>query len=167
MKILGSFVFILFLSGKLWAEEGLFVAGIDLKLGMEKEHVLSTLQSKYKLTEPLKDTWFIFTKEGSPYELIGQVGFKGGKLNWISKNWGSYPGDTTLEFAKELYSVLSNIQNEANDVLSVSVRRSFSQPGSRGDEINFVSGNRKVIVIIVDGSKSGKQVSIQEDITGR
>ena len=88
-------------------------------------------------------------------------------MNWISKDWGSYHGDTTLEFAKELYSVLSNIQNEAKDVLSVSVRKSFIQPGFRGDEINFVSGNRKVIVTIVDGSKSGNQVSIQETITGR
>ena len=167
MKILWSFMFILFMSGKLWAQEGLFVAGVDLKLGMEKEFVLSRLQSKYKLTEQSKDSWFLIAKEGPPYEVVGGVGFKGGKLNWISKDWGSYHGDTTLEFAKELYSVLSNIQNEANDVLSVSVRRSFSQPGLRGDGINFVSGNRKVIVTIVDGSKSGNQVSIQETITGR
>jgi hypothetical protein len=105
MKIFWSFMFILFMSGKLWAEEGLFVAGVDLKLGMERELVLSRLQSKYKLTELSKDSSFLIVKEGPPFEVIGGVGFNGGKLNWISKNWGSYYGDTALEFAKELFAV--------------------------------------------------------------
>lgn len=171
MKTWLIFMFILLVVSSALAEERLFVAGMEMKLGMSKDYVLGQLKGKYKLIEAGKDSWFIHTKEGEgpPYEVLGGVGFKKGQLSWISNDWGSFKGEAATQFAKELYSALSNIQAESQDVIRVNVSISFVQPGLRGSEINFVSGNRKVIVILVEGreEKGGNQVSIQETLSKR
>jgi uncharacterized protein (DUF433 family) len=79
------------------AEARLFMAGTEMRLGMPEESLVAKLKEDYKLTNAGEHGWAIFEKKG-PYRLVGTIGFTGGRLSWISKDWGSFEGEGTLKF---------------------------------------------------------------------
>jgi hypothetical protein len=160
-------LYILIMVSAAAAEEGIFIAGTELRIGMSRGYTLQQLEGKYKLTQSDKDNWLIFSKDGPPYKLIGSVAFKNNQVSWIGKDWGSFHEDAAVQFAKELYSVLNKMKDRSQGLVKVKAEVVVAEPGLRVNEISFVSGNRKIAILVTEGQEDmgGKQVSIQESLS--
>ncbi len=153
------------------AEAGLFVAGMNFRLGMSRQAVLDSLAGPaFQVTKMGGvDSWIIYAKTpASTWEDAGAVGFRGGKLVWISRLWGSFPQADAVRLANELYRALGHVSESAKVPVVVTVKPPADEPGIHVSQIQFEAGLRKVTVLITEGSpdKGGNQVTIQEDVGG-
>ena len=141
-------------------DDFIWVAGMKLKKGLNKKHVMLKLKENYKLTKAGdKDSWTI-VEEGSKNKLIGQIAFRGDKLVWASRDWGSFSGDNTYDFAEALYGALSNINEYGSDVAHITTS-SHRAPGISVETIT-ITFPQKIISIIVSRGKEVEDISIQE-----
>jgi hypothetical protein len=143
-------------------EAGLFMAGTDMRLGMPQEPLLAKLKENYILGTAGANGWTIFEKKGPPYKLVGVIGFNGGRLTWISKDWGNYDSEGTLSFGKELFSLLSSLTDKKPTPVLVDPKVSVRQPGLVISEIELLYPERTVSILIVESKKNGNSISISE-----
>lgn len=144
------------------AEPKLFMAGTEMKLGMTEESLLPRLKEDYKLTSAGEHGWAIFEKNGPPHKMIGTIGFTGGRLSWISKDWGSYDGNVVLSFAKELFSLLSSLGENQPSPVIVHPRVTVRQPGLIISVIDLLYSERTISISIVESKEHGSSISMTE-----
>lgn len=145
-------------------DASLFVAGMQMQLGMQQNTVIGNLDTKYRLTKSGESTWMIFDKNGPPFELLGSVTFQQGKLVWISRHWGGFPSEPARQLGRELYRAVSSVQSNGAGPLVATAYESVNQPGLHAVDVAFRTGRRTLIVSTMesDDSKNDPQVSIQE-----
>jgi len=152
-------------------DASLFVAGTEIRLGMPKEPLLSSLRSRYGLTQSSTDSYFVWEGTGSTAKLLGGVAFRNDRVSWVSRDWGQFYGTNILKFATELQSALYNLQTASRGPVVAYVSKPPGVPGLRITEIEFLSGQRKLTLRIVEGdeakAKGGECVSLQEILTSK
>lgn len=147
----------------LYAQQAdLFLAGTTVRLGMPKATVLGALEGKYNLTQTDENSWFIMEKGGPPYKHIGGLAFKDGKLSWASKDWGSFGERGTLDFANDLFSLLSNLGQEGEAVALIKTSTPVRQPGTTLKQIQLIFPNKKITLLVAEDREKGSSVSMQE-----
>jgi hypothetical protein len=144
------------------SEPTLFLAGVEMKLGMPEVSLIANLQENYKLTKVGEDGWVIFEKQGPPYKTVGNIGFTKGKLSWISKDWGSYHSDEALDFAKELFSLLSSLADNHPTPALVHPKVKVRRPGLVMSEIELLYPDKTISISIVESKEDGNSISISE-----
>jgi len=166
--LLSATTIILLFAGSTSADDAtLFVAGMEIRLGMAKEEVFSRLGSGYSFSEAGKNWYYIKETMGSKTRLIGGINLQDNKVSSISKWWGTFYAKDALDCAIELHSALRNFQEVSGNQVIVHASETRSTPGLRISEIEFLSGSRKLTVSILEGDKSSgqRQVSIQETLS--
>jgi len=152
-------------------DASLFVAGSEIRLGMPKEPLLSSLRSRYVLTPSGTDSYFFWEGTGSTAKLLGGVAFRNDRVSWVSRNWGAFYGTNILKLATELHSALNNLQTASGGLVVAYASKTSGVPGLRITEIQFSSGPRKLTLAIVEGdeakAKGGEHVSLQEILTSK
>lgn len=150
-------------AGADYVEEAIFLAGIEMKLGMPKSVIWSALEGKYKLANVEADIWVIEEITGPPHRLIGGLAFKDGKLSWISKDWGGSGRESSLDFAKDLFSLLANLAEGGKGVAMIETN-TVRQPGLTLYHLSLVFPGRRILINIVEDRLKGDSISMQEVI---
>jgi hypothetical protein len=103
---------------------------------------------------------------GPNAHFVGGVAFKNDKVSWVSRDWGTFQGSGALGLGRELHSALANLERASNRSIVVPDSTTQSAPGIRITQIQFLSGPRKLNLMIVEGdeSKGGQQVSLEETL---
>jgi hypothetical protein len=154
---------LLFLHPAAADEFSLLVAGIEMRLGMPKEPLLTQLRSQYKLTQiGGKDSYFIMEKRGDEYRIVSGVSFQDNKVSLLSRNWGTFYGKSAVGLANELHSAIENLQEAIRQPIVIYLPKTQGVPGQRFTEIKFLSGMRMLTLLIVEGDDH--QISLQEEI---
>jgi hypothetical protein len=152
-------------------DASMFVASTEIRLGMPKEPLLSSLRSRYVLTQSNTDSYFFWEGTGSGAKLLGGVAFRNDRVSWVSRAWGSFCGTNTLKFATELHSALDSLQSASGRPVVAYASKTHGAPGLRITAIQFSSGTRQLTLSIAEGdeakAKSGECVSLQETLSAK
>ncbi len=149
----------------------LYLAGIEMKLGMPQSVVMGELLKRYDVKR-LGDLDFysISERENSNQsfqQYIGNVEFKNGSLKSATKEWYSEGTGKGYDLAVALHSVLE--QMERRQVMIEEIQTStITEPDKSIRQIwlTFDAGRRIVNIFCFDDpKKSYKQVTISESIT--
>jgi hypothetical protein len=167
LLLIAATAVLLFLHPAAADEPSLFVAGIEMRIGMPREPLLTRLRSQCKLTQASEDSYAIFEKRGDEYRLVGGVVFQDNKVYELSRDWGAFYGKNAIELANELHSALENLQEASGrPTFLIYLPKTKNVPGLRFTDILFLSGRRKLTLTIIEGdeSKGGQQISLQETL---
>lgn len=142
--------------------------GVELRLGLSKEAVVSQLSTLYNLVRLTNagasesDDWLINSKE-SPTASYGQVSFSKGKLVLIAKDWTPSDNDST-SFAQMLFGVLDQFGKEDRHECLVNTNATHT-PNMNAQVITMFCGAKRLNIEITEmlsGAYKGKSASIQE-----
>jgi hypothetical protein len=143
----------------------MFMAGMNMELGMPRSEVMSKLKENYNL-QPLEkdpDQFLIFDKRSHVSPFVGNIAFEQDKLSYISRGWGSFEGGEAIKLAKSLASILANLNDEGGTVAVVkSTQR--RQPDFIINEISFSVGNKTVDISVAESSQFETTVTLRENI---
>ena len=143
--------------------ESMILAGIEMKLGMSEEQLVTKLKEGYTLLKVDESGWVIYDMKKASDKIIGNIGFTGGRLSWISKDWGSSHSDEAISIWREVFFLLSNLtQNKPTPVLTHT--KVFRQPGLTINEIELsdVYSGKKISISIRESKEYGNSLSISE-----
>jgi hypothetical protein len=68
-----------------------------------------------------------------------------------AKPGGAFKEESAVEFAKELYSVLTPIKGYSQGTVKVNTATVVAEPGLRVSEINIATSGRKVTILLTEG----------------
>lgn len=147
------------------AEKVLWIDGVNLTLGMKKEKVLDLFYKNHDLKQVEDSDNYIIYKKGltSPFNAVGQVAFKSGKLIFASQTWGSYSAKESYDLANNLYAAINGIIDSGDKALSIKTN-TVRSPEMTLSTIEFNFKNKIVIVSITEGRNVQKSVIIQENM---
>jgi len=154
-------VFIFYPHNAFAQEDSIFFAGIEIKIGMAKTHVLSEIAKYYFIAKEKSredDQWTVSSKKEITWGDIGWINFKNDKVDWVGKSWGHYGKNEAIEFAKTIYNVLSKFNDEGKRILSLNTH-SIKEPRTSLDSVTLLTGKRELILMI---SEDG--ISVQENL---
>lgn len=153
------------------SESSVFV-GADLRLGMERDDVLTKLKAFYKLikmqTHNDNEQWMIrdSSVDKTPLPLIGTVKFRGGKLTYVSRRW-SRGDEDNFEFAQLLRAAMEQIGKEGHHNCRFTIPTDRT-PAAEFTYVDLHCGPKMIEIGIVDvsnGEAKGHYVSIDEVLT--
>ena len=156
----------LFTSAVFAEDKQLWIDGVSLSLGMNKEVVIESFSKKHNLLQVEdKDDYVVMKKgESSAFNnVVGQIAFKNGKLSFASQTWGRFTTKDSLDMANSLYSSISGILNKGDKILRVKAETKRS-PEMTINTIELIFTNKTIILSISDGRNIEKGVIIQENI---
>ena len=143
-------------------EPSLFLAEMDMRLGMAQTTVVNQLLKKYELrTFNRPDAYLILTR-GDQFEVIGTVAFSNGKLSYASKDWYSTKVGDGYKLADTLFAILSKFQ-ESGEIVSKITTNIVREPNTSIQSIIIRYGKREVSVLISEINES-KSVTVSESI---
>lgn len=102
------------------------MGAVELRLGMKKEAVLSSLNKYYKLI-PIEDsgTFIIEYKNDSEHNAVGSVAFKNGILSNVSKDW--YSGRDIKGFYQVFFGLINRYSKEKYKPIQI-IAETFIHP---------------------------------------
>lgn len=128
------------------ANDSIIVGGVTLRIGMDKNYVLSEL-AKYndirKISE--SDVWLIISKLN--LHTVGSVDFHNEKLVFVNKFWGSFSNKDALEIGEELYAIFSKFDKEGRNIANFYTQEAI-EPDSSLKIIHFLIGKKKISLFI-------------------
>lgn len=141
--------------------DALGIADMKIAIGAPREAVLSRMEQHYHLIrQGERDFYFIADKRGSSV-IYGQIGFKNGRVSWLSTDWGTFSNDA-YALGQALISALASIGGSGAPI-TATVAESRS-PGITLERILFQAGRREVNVVASSGPKIGERIFIQENL---
>jgi hypothetical protein len=99
---------------------------VELRLGMKKEAVLSSLNKCYKLIPEDSDTFIILHNNDSKHNVVGSVGFNNGILFYVSKDW--YYGRDIKGFYQVFFGLINRYSKENYKPIQI-IAETFIHPG--------------------------------------
>jgi hypothetical protein len=158
-------VIIIFSPYNLLAEQdSIWFSGMEVKIGMARDTVLSQIGKNYKITklEGIEDMWNVLPKDGG--DMVGNIHFgRDGKVLRVTKFWGSFGNHQGYEFAINFFNLLSNLQAEGKKVAYFNTL-SVKEPKTSIQSITFFLDVKQVDVFIGEDEKYGRHMSINETL---
>ena len=143
----------------------LFVAGTNLKLGIDKKQVLDSINKIYKLHEDDKnDLWTITEGEGDSIRPIGYVQFNKDKLNNAMKDWGSFSSEDGYNFGQAILSTVMQMKDEWKHSVNMQAH-TIRQPGTTYNTIYIYYGKKQIHMGLTERIVQGtslRSMSVQE-----
>ncbi len=144
------------------ADDSIFVGGVTLKTGMDRNYVMSEL-AKYNNLHKMgeHDSWEIYSKTNN--QLVGSVQFQKEKASSICKDWGLFYNKDALELGETLHAILSKFEKEGVNIIRFRTTTT-KEPNISFQTVEFRIGKKNIIVQIVDDKIYGKrkQIALQE-----
>jgi len=147
-------------------EQSLWLAGMDMRLGMSQETIMKRVLKTCELS-PLgdsKDSYMVLERRrGNDRQgILGGVIFKQGKLIYASKEWYDNNEGADYKLADALYSVMTEMEKRGETLLNMQIdnRRgpSFTEASIT---LNFSKRRVKILLFEYKGSKS---VQVTEEL---
>ncbi len=84
------------------------LGSVTVYVGMSRDSTIAALSTHYAVS----DLGTVTMKSGPPYESLGQVVFKDGKLSQVWKDWALSNQEQGYELANSLYGILDGFKRE-------------------------------------------------------
>lgn len=165
------------LSAPIYAQS-LTIGVANLQLGMTPETALPLLNryivrcnnqdQEIKNPRDCAD-WYVLTKDGPPFHMLGNLYFRKGRLIHISKHWIEDEWDRNpAAFIALLHDILRGYEQQFGSLQVTTTEQSYAGPMTT-KSIRFKSGRYEVQVTYIDGARvDGKRlpasVSMQESV---
>ena len=152
--------------GRSEEKDTLWLAGIDMKIGMPQIEVMNNLGEHYDLKKLGDDHWGIFNKPGSPLKLYGEIEFKNGELIRVEKAWGDFYKPDSLELGQTLFSILETYKG---NLALIDTKTTTKDPDFRGKAFHlvFLDSGRTLTIIIWEAGIIRPSVLIKEILTSK
>src|SRR6266480_1897060 len=139
-------------------DSSITMGSVLIKLGMQRDRVIARLNSGgYDLDE----TGIVFQGSGTSRRALGSLGFKGGVLRWISRDWGPKDQQSGVPLANAWYGVMSELAKEGKRLCYLSVGSNQAPTGeSRTVSLNCSGKRAEVGVVLSD--QDGNFASVTE-----
>lgn len=146
----------------------LSVGSLSFSLGQDRDSVMRAIKGRFELVPVTgqPDTIFISESKRPNLNVIGGVAFKGGRLSWVQRIWGSFQGRVaSVEVSKALFSAIESASGASNADATISTKIQ-RVPGTEFKTVTFDFPIRRVTITTTegDGKNGGSQVSIEESI---
>jgi hypothetical protein len=141
--------------------ETIWLGDVELGLGMPRDVVVAKLAESYQLNKTEADSFWVVSKDGPPHTVVGNVGFKNGKLSAVLKYWGPEDQQKGLEFANSLYAAIASLSKNAQESCSVNVGET-NEPQVERKSAFITCGQRYIRMDIVHNKKGGDSAGITE-----
>ena len=140
--------------------------GIDLRLGMAKDYVISSLAQNYR-TQRLnvgdegegKSSWLIEDKSNSQ-QVEGALSFEHDKLTTITRYWSS-TNDSNFGFGSALYRATSNFKDEHRTACLLD-SGSKENPKGTSKSVFLICGAKTLEIALNDYVIDGKAVRLAD-----
>jgi hypothetical protein len=142
-------VLFVFFTNPTLAEDGIFVAGSTIKLGDNKNVVLSNLQNNSSISKfGHLDTYNIIVSDGRD---IGHVSFENNKVTQVYKKWGFFQITEGRNILRALIGAISTIPEdpEGKRFASVSTQRQIN-PDNTVELVSLSFGKRMIWILLID-----------------
>ena len=138
--------------------------GMELRLGMPKDVVISTLAATYKTLklQGTGDDWFVQEKDDPP-TTIGLLGFTDGRLTYAVRNWTQGYEDT-FQFGQALHGAMAAIQREGHNSCLFDVSNNRSPTADMRD-VRLSCGPKRIevsTVEVLNGTGKGRYAYVKE-----
>lgn len=148
-KVIIFFSFFLSFVCQASAEDTIFLGGVSIKIGDDKDNLIQELGKFNKISiapETPKELFSITVlKEGEP---IGVVQCKQDKVIYVGKSWSTNFENQGKEVIKSLIGAISGIP-ESRRMAFVSLNRRFS-PDITLEEIRLAFGKREIVILLIE-----------------
>ena len=166
-RLLLSVIIILAISHIASAQEpSLFVAGMEMKIGMSQTTILNHLKKNYELRE-INDSksLFIYERGRSSNEVgnqVGQVDFDKGKLALAAKVWYHEFAGTADKLVDIIHIVLGQMEQRGETEVTIKTRTK-REPNFLTQQVDISLGKKRVTIAMID-NKGSKTVLVYEII---
>jgi hypothetical protein len=136
------------------------VAGLGLKLGMDKESILKRIPGQFRVENTGASV--LIEDKAHPSQVYGSLSFVDRKLSRVDKNW-NVSGETEADFARALYGVISEFQHNRRTQCQIAAGE--GKPINPADEIKsarIFCGEGSYIDITFVNTSAGKYGNIYE-----
>jgi hypothetical protein len=175
-KIVCSIALIVFIASASFAQtRTMYIGGVELRLGMPQETVMTLLSGKYTVASMGRSSFSVtqYDQKTKLYDMLGVVGFDGGQLSYISRDMDTsgWPNDEGYAVGRAIFDALNGSMPLTDNDGAKRARASmvvWSQdvskptPGTMRN-INIYVDTQKIGIIIWDGA-DGKSVSASVSI---
>lgn len=146
----------------------LSVGSLSFSLGQDRDTVMRAIKDRFEVVTVTgqPDTFFISENKRPNVNVIGGVAFKGGRLIWVQRNWGSFQGRVvSVAVSKALFSAIESASGASNADATISTKTQ-RVPGTEFKTVTFEFPTRRVTMTTTEGDakNGGSQVSIEESI---
>ena len=144
-------------------DESIFICGIHLKIGMDKEEILSLIANHciYTLHNDFSNIYTIWDSKDKN-RILGFVTFDSNdKLNYISKKWFNKKFDSCSDAWELLFKLLTKYQNKHQITTNT---RFIVKPEYKAKSIEFLTGERNITVIIQEDGITDINESLSKEL---
>ena len=146
----------------------LSVGSLSFSLGQDRDAVMRSIKDRFEVVTVTgqPDTFFLSETKRPNVNVIGGVAFKGSRLSWVQRNWGSFQGRVaSVEVSTALFSAIESASGASNAEATITTKTQ-RVPGAEFKTVTFRFPNRLVTMTTTDGNaKNGvSQVTIDESI---
>lgn len=146
-----------------YKDDTLFLAGMDLKLGMFKDTVVQGIKGQYSLRVDTNDpdSYWVMERRlvGGEFNIVGSIKFAGNRLTFASKTWT----EECKDIVEALHAILS--KSRASDVGYVWLRTQLlREPDASAFRITIAVGKRRITVSSAVVKDVGQLISVSEAI---
>jgi len=141
------------------------IGGFELRLGMPQVEALQLLGTVYDV-RPLENAlppggWIVLRRGVTPTELIGSLGFTGGRLSSVSRTWGGSGVPEASTFASSVIDALRSATRSGSGCAITT--ETIPAPGGDGAQQARIRCGARVVDIV--GARSGPvRASVSETI---
>ncbi|MDH3267398.1 MAG: hypothetical protein OEM46_00950 [Ignavibacteria bacterium] len=143
--------------------ESIFICGVHLKIGMNKEEILSLIANHciYTLHNDFSNIYTIWDSNDKN-RILGFVTFDSNdKINYISKKWFNNKFDSCSDAWELLFKLLTKYQNKHQVTTNT---KFIVKPEYKAKSIEFLIGERNITVIIQEDGITDIDESLSKEL---
>lgn len=146
-------------------QDSMIIAGVELRLGMPKDRALDILRkTEYHVGPPSSgEIYVVSQKKGELYDPLGTVGFKNGKVQYISTRWFyTHTNSGSFELAEKIFDLLKQETQNGETIKPTVKVTSIVQPSYKVDTVHMIIDNKTITLSITKGDKEewGHQIAV-------
>lgn len=152
-------------------QENIFLAGVNLHLGMTKEEISQKLDKNVYTLKALsndKNSFGIVAKgaDAENFEFLGTISFKDNKINFISKRWHYSDDSNSNKVGDILFYLLSEEIGKTGESTVKIKTMSSRDVDYELNSIEIILGSKTIVITVTKGDekKFGNQISFFESL---
>jgi hypothetical protein len=151
--------------------ERINIGDISLRLGMEKDGVISKLAergyrvSKLESSESQSESWIVSLKneKADDYDILGTVDFRNGRLSWANRNWAESWDSGSAKVGKNLYFLVKSFEETGNTSCSIE-SKSQEAPEFDSKTTMLHCGKRMVTISVSKYKEQHEETQVVETV---
>jgi hypothetical protein len=141
---------------------------VRFQIGQDQSSVMKEISARFTVVPVTgqPDTFFLRDSNQRNGQILGGVTFKGGKISWIQRSWGSFSGQSkAADAVNALFAAVESASSVAGTTARISTKTQ-RVPDIEFKAVTLDFGQRKVTIMLSDATPEagGKGVSITESV---